>query len=207
MPAKSSLRLVTPTHQNRTVPPTRDTNSSYRKREHLTPAEIEKLIGAAKGNRHSQRDATLILVAYRHGLRASELCELEWSQINWREATLHVRRVKNGKPATHPIRGDEMRALRKLQRRQYKSAYVFTTERGGPFTPDAVNQLIKRLGNGSKLVGFPIHFHMLRHSCGFALANAGHDTRSIQDYLGHKAIQHTVRYTELAPTKFKSFWR
>jgi type 1 fimbriae regulatory protein FimB/type 1 fimbriae regulatory protein FimE len=88
-----------------------------------------------------------------------------------------------------------------------KSAYVFTTERGTPFTPDAINRLVKRLGNSSKLLGFPIHFRMLRHSCGLALANAGHDTRSIQDYFGHKAIQHTVRYTELAPTKFASFWR
>jgi integrase len=147
------------------------------------------------------------VVAYRHGLRASELCELEWSQINWREATLYVRRVKNGKPATHPIRGDEIRALRRLQGEQPKSAFVFASERGGPITPDAINRLVKRLGNDDKLLGFPIHFHMLRHACGFALANAGHDTRAIQDWLGHRAIQHTVRYTELAPTKFKEFWR
>jgi integrase len=208
MPGKSSLRLVAPTHQNRTVLPSRATNAAYRKREHLTPAEIEKLIEAAKHNRYGHRDATLILVAFRHGLRASELCELEWSQIDWRAAALHVRRAKNGKPATHPIRGDEMRALRKLHRDQEpKSAFVFASERGTPFTPDAINRLVKRLGDGDKLLGFPIHFHMLRHSCGFALANAGHDTRAIQDYLGHKAIQHTVRYTELAPTKFKAFWR
>ncbi|MGZ6184936.1 MAG: tyrosine-type recombinase/integrase [Candidatus Binataceae bacterium] len=208
MPTKSTLRLVAPTHQNRTVRPIRSTNAAYRTREHLTPAEIEKLISRARINRHGARDATLILVAYRHGLRASELCELEWSQVNWREATLHVRRVKNGKPATHPIRGDEMRALRKLQRDQEpKPAFIFTTERGTPFTPDAINRLVKRLGNGDKLFGFSVHAHMLRHSCGFALANAGHDTRAIQDYLGHKAIQHTVRYTELAPTKFKTFWR
>jgi integrase len=207
MPANPNLRLVAPANQNRTVPH-RAANATYRKREHLTPAEIEKLIEAAKHNRHGHRDATLILVGYRHGLRASELCELEWSQINWRKATLHVRRVKNGKPATHPIRGDEMRALRKLQREQTPtSSFVFASEREGPITPDAINRLVKRLGNGSKLLGFPIHFHMLRHSCGFALANAGHDTRSIQDYLGHKSIQHTVRYTELAPTKFKAFWR
>ena len=107
MQGKSNLALVVPTNLNRTVLPNRASNVSYRKREHLTPAEIDKLIEAAKGNRHGHRDATLILVAYRHGLRASELCELEWSQINWQEATLHVRRVKNGKPATHPIRGDE----------------------------------------------------------------------------------------------------
>jgi type 1 fimbriae regulatory protein FimB/type 1 fimbriae regulatory protein FimE len=207
MQAKSNLALVVPTNLNRTVPPSRATNASYRKREHLSSAEVERLIEAAKHNRHGHRDSTLILVAYRHGLRASELCELEWSQINWREATLYVRRVKNGKPATHPIRGDEIRALRRLQGEQPKSAFVFASERGGPITPDAINRLVKRLGNDDKLLGFPIHFHMLRHACGFALANAGHDTRAIQDWLGHRAIQHTVRYTELAPTKFKEFWR
>jgi integrase len=202
---KSNLRLVTPSNQ--TVP-SRGSNASYRKREHLTVAEIDKLIEAAKGNRYGHRDATLILVAFRHGLRAVELCELEWSQIDWNAATLHVRRVKNGKPATHPIRGDEMRALRKLHRDQEpKSAFVFCTERGTPFTPDGINRLVKRLGNGDEVLGFSIHFHMLRHSCGFALANAGHDTRAIQDYLGHKVIQHTVRYTELSPTKFAAFWR
>jgi len=202
---KSNLRLVTPS--NRTVL-SRGSNASYRKREHLTVGEIDTLIEAAKGNRYGHRDATLILVAFRHGLRAVELCELEWSQIDWNAATMHVRRAKSGKPATHPIRGDEIRALRKLHRDQEpKSAFVFASERGTPFTPDSVNRLIKRLGNGSKLFGFPIHFHMLRHSCGFALANAGHDTRAIQDYLGHKVIQHTVRYTELSRTKFAAFWR
>jgi integrase len=98
MPAKSNLRLVAPSNQNRTVLPSRATNAAYRKREHLTPAEIDKLIEAAKHNRYGHRDATLILVAFRHGLRASELCELEWNQIDWNAATLHVRRAKNGKP-------------------------------------------------------------------------------------------------------------
>ena len=105
------------------------------------------------------------------------------------------------------MRGDELRALRELHRNQAPaSPFVFVTERGGPFT-DAINRLIKRLGESKRLFGFPIHIHMLRHSCGYALANAGHDTRGIQDYLGHKAIQHTVRYTELTPTKFKDFFR
>ena len=211
MQAKAKLRLVAPTHQNRTMP-LRPVNADLRKREYLTPHEIEKLIRAArksgKTDAQGHRNATLVLVAYRHGLRAQELCDLEWSQVDWKAATLHVRRIKNGKPAAHPIRGDELRALRELQRNQTPaSSFVFTTERGGPFTTDAVNRLVKRLGNGSKLLGFPIHIHMLRHSCGYALANVGHDTRAIQDYLGHKAIQHTVRYTELTPTKFKDFWR
>ena len=105
-------------------------NSEYRSREHLTPSEVEQLIEAAKTNRYGHRDATMLLVAFRHGLRASELCSLEWSQVDFTGATLHVRRVKNGKPATHPIRGDEMRALRKLQREAPKSPFVFVSEPG-----------------------------------------------------------------------------
>ena len=118
---------------------------------------------------------------------------------------LHVRRAKNGKPAAHPIRGDELRALRELQRKT-ASGYVFETERRTPFTTDAVNRLVKRIGERA---GFPfnVHVHMLRHACGYALANEGHDTRAIQDWLGHRAIQHTTRYTELSQERFKDFWR
>ena len=200
------LRLVKPRNQKRTVP-TRPANAELRTREYLTPKEVERLIMAARDSRYGHRDATLILVAFRHGLRASELCDLEWSQVEWgRNATLHVRRVKNGKPAAHPIRGDELRALRELQRQYPDSGFVFTTERGGPFTPDVINRLVKRL---SERAGFPfqVHMHMLRHACGYKLANDGHDTRAIQDWLGHRSIQHTVRYTELAPTRYKDFWR
>jgi site-specific recombinase XerD len=121
-------------------------------------------------------------------------------------ATLHVRRVKNGKPSTHPIRGDEMRALRKLKREAPKSPFVFVSERGGPFTTDSFNWLVKRAGQKGDFP-FQVHAHMLRHAAGYKLAGDGHDTRSIQDYLGHKNIQHTVRYTELSPTRFKDFWR
>ena len=207
MATKPHLKLVSPTNVNRTVAPTRPPNVELRTREYLLPAEVTKLIKATKGSRYPQRDAALILFVYRHGLRASEACDLEWSQVDFDTATLHVRRAKNGKPATHPIRGDELRALRQLRRDQGPQAtFVFTSERGAPFTPDALNRLIKRLGDRAAL-GFPIHVHMLRHSWGYALANAGHDTRAIQDWLGHRAIQHTVRYTELTPTRFKDFWR
>src|SRR6516162_8337586 len=203
---KPYLKLVNPTIENRAVTPTRLPNSEYRKREHLTPNEVERLIEAAKDNRHGHRDATMILVAFRHGLRASELCGLEWSQIDFPSATLHVRRVKKGKPATHPIRGDEMRALRKLQREAAKSVYVFVNERGTPFSPDGFNWLVKRAGQKAELP-FQVHTHMLRHSAGYKLAGDGHDTRAIQDYLGHRNIGNTVRYTELSPTRFKDFWR
>ena len=108
------------------------------------------------------------------------------------------------KPAVHPIRGDELRMLRELQRNT-TGAFIFETERGGPFTADAVNRLVKTIGARAKL-SFGVHAHMLRHACGYALANAGHDTRLIQDWLGHRAIQHTARYTELSPTRFKDVW-
>lgn len=202
------LRLVKPSNENRTVTPVRPPNSELRTREYLTAAEIDKLMGEARrGGRYSHRDATLILIAYRHGLRASEIADLEWSQVEFgRAATLHVTRAKNGKPSTHPLRGDEIRALRELQRQFPDSAFVFVTERGGPFTPDAINRLIKRIGERANFP-FPVHAHMIRHGCGYALANAGHDTRAIQDWLGHRSIQHTVRYTELSPTRFRDFWK
>ena len=181
---------------------------SNQQRNYLTEAEVEKLMAAAKGNRYGHRDATMILVTYRHGFRAAEVCDLEWSSIDFAKAEMHIRRAKNGKPAVHPIRGDELRALRRLQREQTpKSQWVFATERGGPMAPDSLGKLVKRLGKGFELLGFSVHPHMLRHGCGFALANAGHDTRLIQDWLGHKSISNTVRYTELSATKFKDVWR
>jgi type 1 fimbriae regulatory protein FimB/type 1 fimbriae regulatory protein FimE len=204
--AKTQLKLVTRAIKKRAVAPLRRPNSEFRSREHLTQTEVEKLIEAAKTNRYGHRDATMILVAYRHGLRGSEVCDLRWEQIDWNSATLHVRRVKSGKPSTHPVRGDELRALRKLQREAAKSPFIFISERGGPFTTDSFNWLVKRAGQKADFE-FQVHAHMLRHAAGYKLAGEGHDTRSIQDYLGHKNIQHTVRYTELSPTKFKDFWR
>lgn len=191
----------------RTVMPIRRKNAEIRTREYLTHDEVEKLIDVAKANRYGHRDATMILVAYQHGLRASELTDLRWDQIEFSSATLHVRRVKHGTPSTHPLLGDELRALRKLQREQQpKSPFVFTSERGTPFTTAGFARMIERTGVIARL-GFKAHPHMLRHACGYSLANKGHDTRAVQAYLGHKNIQHTVRYTELSPTRFKNFWR
>ena len=144
----------------------------------------------------------MVLVAFRHGLRASELVDLRWEQIELANALLHVRRVKQGSPATHPLTGRELRALRRLQREQQpKSPFVFISERGVPFSKRGFQTMVERA------VEMKIHPHMLRHACGFKLANEGVDTRMIQAYLGHRSIQHTVRYTELAPTRFKSLFR
>jgi type 1 fimbriae regulatory protein FimB/type 1 fimbriae regulatory protein FimE len=165
------------------------------------------LIEAAKHNRHGHRDGTMILLGYRHGFRAAELVDLRWEQIEFASATVHVRRVKQGTPSTHPLWGDELRALRRLQREQtLRSPFVFTSERGAPFSPAGFARMVERAGRRARL-GFPTHPHMLRHACGFTLANQGHDTRALQAYLGHRNIQHTVKYTELAPTRFKDFWR
>jgi integrase len=134
MPAKSQLAQVVPTGKKRAVSAGRRSNAEYRKREHLTAAEIDKLIEAARGNRHGHRDATMILVAYRHGLRASEICELRWEDLNFGGATLNVSRKKSGTPSTHPLNGAELRALRRLQKEQEsRSAYIFVNERGTPF--------------------------------------------------------------------------
>jgi type 1 fimbriae regulatory protein FimB/type 1 fimbriae regulatory protein FimE len=183
-------------------------NSSVaRTREYLTANEVEDLMAAArKSSRYGHRHASMILIDYRHGLRASEICDLQWHQVELNAGRLHVRRTKRGTPRVHPIQGDELRALRRLQREQPAGPYVFLSERGGSFAPKSFHTLIVRLGERAGMA-FPIHPHMLRHGCGYALANAGHDTRAIQAWMGHKNIQHTVRYTELAPDRFKDFWR
>src|SRR3954467_5137148 len=165
--------------------PIRLPNAELRTREYLTEAEVGRLTKAATGNRYGHRDATMVLVAYRHGLRSAELVDLRWDQIEFASATLHVRRVKRGSPSTHPIRGEELRALRRLQREQEpKSPFVFTSERGAPFTTAGFARMVERAGEAAGL-RFKAHPHMLRHACGFALANKGHDTRALQAHLGH----------------------
>ena len=203
--ANATLKLVSPATENRTVTPLRRPNAELRPREHLTEHEIDKLVEAAKGNRWGQRDATMILIAFRHGLRASELCGLQWSDVEFETGTLHLRRAKGGTTATHPLLGDELRALRSLKR-DAKSPFIFVSERGAPFTVSGFAKLIEREGIEAKLP-FKAHPHMLRHATGYALANRGTDTRTLQGYLGHRSIQSTVRYTELAPGRFKNIWR
>jgi type 1 fimbriae regulatory protein FimB/type 1 fimbriae regulatory protein FimE len=206
---KPALSLVAPSTVNGTVtnkPPPRRRNSEVRAREYLTDAEVSRLIAAAGNNRNGHRDATMVLVAFRHALRVAELVTLRWDSIDFAHGRLHVNRAKSGSPSVHPLSGRELRTLRRLRREQEpESPFVFTSERGSPFSPAGFRKLIARLGVAAKF-DFPVHPHMLRHACGFALANKGVDTRSLQAYLGHRNIQHTVRYTELAPARFKGFW-
>jgi integrase len=199
-----NLAMVAPAIVNRTV--LRKPNAELRTREHLTVGEVEKLIDGASSNRQGYRDALMVLLAFRHGLRAAEVCDLRWEQIDFATATLHVRRIKHGTPATHPLTGREMRALRKHQRESARSAFVFVSERGAPLSAPGFSRMVERAGRSAKL-GIKVHAHMLRHACGYALANAGQDTRALQAYLGHANIQNTTRYTALAQDRFKGFWQ
>src|ERR1700730_14942335 len=178
-----SLDDAPPTIVNATVP-LRRPNSELRSREYLTKAEVDLLTEAAKANRQGHRDATMILIAFRHGLRASELVSLRREQIDFDTATLHVRRSKNGTPSVHPLTGLELRALRRLERESPASPFLFVSERGAPMSPAGFARMLERAAEKAGLSELRCHPHMLRHACGFALANSGQDTRAIQAYLG-----------------------
>ncbi len=150
--------------------------------------------------------ARLFLLMFRHGLRVSETVSLRWDQVDLKAGLLHVQRLKHGVPSTHPLRGPELRALRQLRRDWPDGAYLFVSERGGPMTASNVRKLVAGAG-AARAPALPYPPAHAAPSTGFKLANDGHDTRSLQHYLGHKNITHTVRYTELAPDRFKGFWR
>jgi type 1 fimbriae regulatory protein FimE len=193
---------ASPIAVNRTL--LRKPNADYRPREYLTEAEIEQLIEAArKRGRNGLRDSAAILLAYRHGLRAQELCSLRWSQIDLKHGRLHVNRAKGGIESVHPLHGPELRALRPLLG---SSPYVFVTEAETPVTTSWFLRMIQRTGKAAKLP-FQVHPHMLRHSTGYKLANDGQDTRSLAHYLGHRNLQSTARYTALAPDRFRGWWK
>ena len=192
------------TNANGTVP-NRRANDALRTRSYLTESEVERLIKVAKAGRHGLRDRMMVLVAFRHGLRVSELCDLRWSDIDFNAGSVHIRRLKGSRDSTHFLEGDEMRGLRAL-RKGAASPFVFVSERGGPISPAGFRKQLQRWGAKAG-IEFPVHPHQLRHAAGYALANRGMDTRSLQAYLGHVAIQHTVRYTEISPERFRGIWK
>ncbi|MDJ0616770.1 MAG: tyrosine-type recombinase/integrase [Calothrix sp. MO_192.B10] len=201
------LTKVGKTEKQQRQSPNSHKYSEVRIREHLLPQEVEVMRSAIKQSkgRHAHRDSTLILLIYRHGLRVSEAAALRWEQIDFNGGTIYVKRVKKGTPSVHPLYSDEIRSLRKLQRDYPPSPYIFQSSRCGPLAKDTISGLVERAGKLAALP-FPIHAHMLRHGTGYYLANRGTDTRTIQSYLGHNNIQYTVRYTELASTKFQVLW-
>ena len=146
----------------------------------------------------------MILVAFRHGLRASEVCGLQWSDVEFESGTLHLRRAKGGTPAHTRCSG---MSCERCGHSSARPSRLYLRQRTRcPFTVSGLAKLIERAGIEAKMP-FKVHPHMLRHACGFVLANKGTDTRTLQGYLGHRSIQSTVRYTELAPGRFKDLWR
>jgi integrase len=158
MTAIRHLKVVRPGNVKRTVAlPVRKPNAAYRSREHLTEREVERLVEAAKDNRWGHRDSTMVLLAFRHGLRASEVVDLRWEQADLENAILHVRRVKQGTPATHPLTGRELRALRKLQReKESKSPFIFVSERGTPFAIRGFQAMVER---AARAASFDMKIH------------------------------------------------
>lgn len=180
---------------------------SSREREYLRPLEVEALIRAAqKVGRHRVRDGAIILLMFRHGLRTAELVTLKWSQVDLAGGYIEIHRRKNGHDSIHPLRSAELRALRQIEREYPETSYVFVSEHKAPLSPRTIRHIIARAGELAE-IEFPVHPHQLRHACGYYLASQGHDTRAIQDYLGHKNIHHTVRYTQMSPERFENFWK
>jgi site-specific recombinase XerD len=200
------LNLVKSTVMRPVAPAGRKTNDAYRIREHLTEAEMTKLLAALRQNRHGHRDWLIALLIYRHGLRVSEACDLRWDDIDLAKRTIVVRRLKGSTDSSHYLERDELAGLKRLQCDGAKSAYVFVNERGQPFGRMGIGRMVERAGEAAKLP-FPIHAHMLRHSTGYALANKGMDTRRLQHFLGHASITNTVKYTAMSPEPFKDVWR
>lgn len=179
-------------------------------RKHLTEMEVERLLKASTGSRTEARDRCLMLLMYRHGLRVSEACGLTLSQVDTESRVLHVERLKKGLCTTHPLRMEELKAIKawlaERKRLAPESDAFFVSERRGPLNRRTAWSAIQRYGELAGL-SVEVHPHMLRHACGYALANQGADTRLIQDYLGHRNIQHTVRYTATNPARFEKLWR
>lgn len=205
MKGTRTKKTATKSTGRRRVPPSKPRNKDQRDREYLTPAEVKKLIAAARETgRHGERDALLILMSYRHALRVGEIVGLDWDQVNIEGKRLHVSRLKNGDASVHYLEADELMALRRLHREYPQSIHVFCSERQGPLSSRTVHWIVARAGENANMK-FPIHPHMLRHSKGFQLAGKGVDTRAIQAYFGHKNIQHTANYTKLEKPQFKDF--
>lgn len=195
------------TKTRKVVPPKRKKDT--RRRKYLTASEIAALLKSARqSGRYRHRDETAVLLAYRHGLRAVELVTLEWSQIDLTGGIITLWRAKGGKGLEHPLRGVEIRALRRLRGENPDAKFVFLSERGGPMTTDNYRKILQRLAAaaGGK-VEISVNPHALRHACGFTLADKGVDTRALSHYLGHRSLQSSERYTELSAHRFKDFWR
>ena len=193
-----------PRPANPNLPIRRGPNSDYRSREYLTPDEVSRLIEVAelRATRYPARDKALLLIMFRHGLRASEAGGMRWDAVMLNERRLVIHRLKGSESGQHPLQLDEVEALKDLREAHPGSQYLFINERGQYLSRAAIAKIVRRCGEAAELP-LPVHPHMLRHACGYYLANQGLDTRLIQDWLGHRNIEHTVRYTKLNPKRFE----
>ncbi|EAM2795099.1 tyrosine-type recombinase/integrase [Salmonella enterica] len=182
-------------------------------RNYLTRSEVENLLAcASRDSYHPERNHCMLLMAFIHGLRASELLSLKMSDIDIGGRTLYIRRLKNGFSTIQPLLQIEVSGLcrwlevRNTLTKREETDYLFTSRNGHPLSRQQFYNIIKKAG---EMAGLPlvVHPHMLRHACGYALADAGVDTRLIQDYLGHRNIRHTVLYTASNPARFEGMWK
>ncbi|WP_213322093.1 tyrosine-type DNA invertase [Klebsiella aerogenes] len=185
-------------------------NSDIKKRNFLTQNEIESLLNAANSGPHAAGNYCLTLLCFIHGFRASEICRLRISDIDLRSKCIYIHRLKKGFSTTHPLLNKEVQALKRWldirdEYPQSTSEWLFLSRKGNPLSRQQFYQIISASGDQAGLP-LEIHPHMLRHSCGFALANMGIDTRLIQDYLGHRNIRHTVWYTASNAGRFYGIW-
>lgn len=183
----------------------RTTDHHERGKDFLTADEIDRLFKGSRSSRHGVRNHLLLMMMYRHGLRVSEAITIKLSDVDLKRSRLWVRRLKNGLSVEQPIPGDELRAIKRyLKQRDDQLPWLFISEREQPMTRRSVNYLIEAAAQRAGLDG--VHPHMLRHSCGFYLADQGYDLRLIQDYLGHRDPKHTVHYTRIAGSRFQGLW-
>ncbi|MDQ5181869.1 type 1 fimbria switch DNA invertase FimE [Klebsiella variicola subsp. variicola] len=181
------------------------------RRRFLTAKEVQAMMQAARQGPTGERDYCLILLAFRHGMRISELLDLHYYDLDLHEGRVNVRRLKNGFSTIHPLRFDEREAIERWSqvRAGWKAAAktdaLFISRRGTPLSRQQAYRIIRSAGENAGTVTHT-HPHMLRHACGYELAERGTDTRLIQDYLGHRNIRHTVRYTASNAARFAGIW-
>jgi type 1 fimbriae regulatory protein FimB len=199
-------KINTPKNRRNVTSKKNLTIDGHKDRNFITVEELGMLLAGAAKTRNPVRNKAILLTMFWHGLRVSELCQLKISDLDTRHGRLIVNRLKHSLATTHPVRPEVLRIIKQyLKSRNSSIRTLFLNERNDQFVRTGINHLLKRC---SVLGGlpFPVNPHMLRHGCGFALANMGHDTRLIQDYLGHKEIRHTVIYTRTSAKRFEEIW-
>ncbi|EFH2648571.1 tyrosine-type recombinase/integrase [Escherichia coli] len=181
-------------------------------RKYITNSEWALFFNAITGTRNEIRDKALLQITYIHGLRVSELIDLRLGDFDMTEKIVFIRRLKNVLSTSHPLQPETIELLQRwfLIRKRYTKGsqddYLFLSSHGKKISRQWIYKLCARYSQRAGL-RIKVHPHMLRHACGYALANQGLDTRLIQDYLGHRNIHHTVLYTASNPGRFNRVWR